>query len=416
MTRLPRHLWRGDWRADSESARTAAEREREARRPAVRETPVEDEAPTVVEPRPEPAPMKRRTRTLVALGLVIGAVVITAIAATALIGGNDEQTSSALPAVSGKPVKPRSGETRTGAIYRLASPAVVSIRTDSGSGTGFVIDRNGTIVTNSHVVGSSQRVAVRFGPDSDSIQADVLGSDPSSDLAVVSIDPKKVPAGVKGLKLADSRSVRVGDLAIAIGNPFGLDRTATEGIVSGVGREIQAPNGFSIDSVIQTDAPINPGNSGGPLLNDAGQVIGVNSQIETGGGQGNVGIGFAVPSNTVREVVPRLSQGQVIVRPFLGLETSTVPESVATSRGLQPGEGVYVQNARGGGPADDAGIRQGDVIVTVASRAVQTPSDLSEAIDGKSPGDTVRIEVVRADGTRESVPVRLGKRPSATTP
>jgi putative serine protease PepD len=402
LTRLPRHLWRGDWRADSESAREAAGREREALRGA---STTDEEAPTLVEPRPEPEPRGRRTRTLLAAGLVAGAVAISALAAIALIGGGDEKTPSALPAVSGKPVKPRSGETRTGAIYRLASPAVVSIRTDSGSGTGFVINRNGTIVTNSHVVASTQRVAVRFGPDSDSVQADVLGSDPSSDLAVVGIDPKKVPAGVRPLRLADSRSVRVGDVAIAIGNPFGLDRTATEGIVSGVGREIQAPNGFSIDSVIQTDAPINPGNSGGPLLNDAGQVIGVNSQIETGGSTGNVGVGFAVPSNAVRQVVPVLSRGETIKRAYLGLQST--PHSPSTLSGAE------VQSVIPSAPADNAGIRAGDVITRVDDSPVREPSDVSAAIADNKPGEKITIQVQR-NGSIVNLAATLGTRPGAT--
>ena len=217
-----------------------------------------------------------------------------------------------------------------GAVYASASPAVVSIRAGSATGTGFLIDRDGRVVTNAHVVEGNDRVEVRFGADSDSIEGQVRGTDPSSDLAVVEIDPGKVPAGVTPLRLADSRDVQVGDVAIAIGNPFGLDRTATEGIVSGVGREIQAPNGFSIDSVIQTDAPINPGNSGGPLLDESGRVIGVNSQIETGGSQGNVGIGFAVPSNTVREVVPALTRGEQIERAYLGVQTS--PASMSSQK------------------------------------------------------------------------------------
>ena len=206
---------------------------------------------------------------------------------------------------SSEPLKPRAGQTRAGAVYASASPAVVSIRAGNATGTGFLIDRDGPIVTNSHVVDGNERVEVRFGADSDSIEAEVRGTDPSSDLAVVEIDPE-VPAGVKPLRLADSRDVRVGDVAIAIGNPFGLDRTATEGIVSGVGREIQAPNGFSIDSVIQTDAPINPGNSGGPLLDDARPRDRRELADRDRRGSGNVGIGFAVPSNTVRQVVPAL--------------------------------------------------------------------------------------------------------------
>ena len=402
MTRLPRHLWRGDWRADSESAREAAERERAELLAAAPE-----ETPTVEAPQPE-SPTRRRhwTRRLVAAGLAAGVIAIGAIAAAALIGGDDGGNSTeALPAVSGEPVKPRSGETRTGAIFRIASPAVVSIRTDGGSGTGFVIDREGTIVTNSHVVDSSERVAVRFGPDSDSVQADVVGMDPSSDLAVVSIDPQKIPSGVKPLQLADSRAVRAGDVAIAIGNPFGLDRTVTEGIVSGVGREIQAPNGFSIDSVIQTDAPINPGNSGGPLLNDGGRVIGVNSQIETGGTPGNVGVGFAVPSNTVRQVVPVLQRGETIKRAYLGLQST--PHSPSSLSGAD------VQSVIANGPAQKAGVRVGDVITRVDDRPVREPSDVAAAIGDNKPGDRIQIQVQR-DGSIVNLTATLGTRPGAT--
>ena len=193
---------------------------------------------------------------------------------------------------------------------------------------------------------------VKFGPDGRSIDGQVKGADPSSDLAVVKIDPGSAPRNAKPLQFADSRQVRVGDTAIAIGNPFGLDRTATEGIVSGIGRSIKAPNGFSIDEVIQTDAPINPGNSGGPLLDETARVMGVNSQIATAGNsQGNVGIGFAVPSNTVREVVPRLEKGDKIARPYLGVETSDPTDPNAPP-------GAEVTTVTPGGPADSAGVQR----------------------------------------------------------
>ncbi len=212
-----------------------------------------------------------------------------------------------------KPITPARGQTRAGAIYAQNSPAVVSIKTSGGSGTGFLIDKEGTLVTNDHVVDTSTTVQVKFGTDGRTISGEVKGVDASSDLAVVHIDPSTIPAGVKPLQFADSSGVSVGDVAIAIGSPFGLDRTVTEGIVSSLGRTLTAPNGFQIDGVIQTDAAINPGNSGGPLLDDGGKVIGVNSQIATNGlSAGNVGIRFAVPSSTVRQVLPGLKLGKTV--------------------------------------------------------------------------------------------------------
>jgi putative serine protease PepD len=278
----------------------------------------------------------------------------------------------------------------------------VSIRTDSGSGTGFLIDSNGRIVTNSHVVGSNSRVLVRFGDDQTSLDGKVVGSDPSSDIAVVDIGKASVPKGVKPLQFADSRAVQVGDTAIAIGNPFGLDRTATEGIVSGLGREIKAPNGFQIDAVIQTDAPINPGNSGGPLLDDSGHVIGVNSQIATAGaGGGNLGIGFAVPSNTARQVVPQLERGQVVKRAYLGTQSSADPTNP---------DGAQVESVTPGGPADKAGVQKDDVIKAVDGQPVKDPSDLSSAIEVKKPGDTVTLRIER-NGLTQEIDVKLGTRP-----
>ena len=218
-------------------------------------------------------------------------------------------------------------------IYAAASPSVVSVRTGEGSGTGFLVDSDGTIVTNAHVVGDNSEVQVRFEDDGELHDARVLGVDASTDLAALKVDASAAN-GVKPLALADSDDVQVGDTALAIGYPLGLDRTATAGIVSGLERDIQAPNGFSIDKVIQTDAPINPGNSGGPLLNANGQVIGVNSQIATaGGGNGSVGIGFAVPANTVKEVLPQLERGAAPEHAYLGVSTGEAPNG-----GAQVGE------------------------------------------------------------------------------
>jgi putative serine protease PepD len=193
--------------------------------------------------------------------------------------------------------------------------------------------------------------------------------------------------------------VRVGDAVVAIGHPFNLDRTATAGIVSAVGREIRAPDGFQIDHVIQTDAPINPGNSGGPLLDMRGRVVGVNTQIATGGaGSGNVGIGFAVPSNTVRDVLPALARGERIERPFLGVTSAPHPT------------GAEVQGVTPGSPAEGAGLQAGDVIVGVDGNPVRDPDDVSRIVGALEPGDEVEVEVTR-DGEERSFDVELGVRP-----
>jgi putative serine protease PepD len=337
-----------------------------------------------------------------AVALVAAALTLGAFSVGTLVGGGTNNGPDPLPAVSSQPLKLRQGQTRAGAIYALASPAVVSIRTSSGSGTGFLIDTTGRVVTNAHVVGSNKHVVVRFGQDQTSLDGRVVGSDPSSDLAVVDIGAGSVPKSVKPLQFADSRAVQVGDTAIAIGNPFGLDRTATEGIVSGLGRHIDAPNGFQIDSVIQTDAPINPGNSGGPLLDVNGHVIGVNSQIATAGGSGgNLGIGFAVPSNTVRQVVPQIESGKAVRHSYLGVSTSADPANP---------NGAIVQSVVPGGPAEKAGIRRGDLIKTIDGQAVQDPTNLSSAVGAKKPGDKLTV-VIQRGGLSQSIDVTLGQRP-----
>ncbi|HEU4702472.1 MAG TPA: trypsin-like peptidase domain-containing protein [Conexibacter sp.] len=398
----PRHLWTGGWRAESEQARESEEGTAELRRPPQQRAAGATDA---AEAGDERAGSARRVSLLLGLMLAAAAIAGGAFAAGMLLdGGRDDGGVDPLPAVSSEPIKPHRGETRAGAIYAAASPAVTSIRTNRGEGTGFLIDKQrGMLVTNAHVIDTATHVLVRFGQDGDAIDGDVLGVDPSSDLAVVAIDPDRVPRGVRALRFADSRAVEVGDLVVAIGNPFGLDRTATEGIVSGLGRSIQSPNGFAIDDVIQTDAPINPGNSGGPLLDDAAHVIGVNSQIATAGVAGNIGIGFAVPSNTVRQIVPQLERGEAIKRPWLGV--TTTPASPTHP------DGAEVADVVRGGPSDDAGVRRGDVIKRVDGEAVQDPEDVAAAIGDDQPGDEVDV-IVERDGRTQTLHVTLGKRPA----
>jgi S1-C subfamily serine protease len=357
------------------------------------------------EPESPPPPPDRPLWPQVAIGVLIAIVLFGGGILGARVLRDDDNSGglAALPAAPGA-VAPDARSRAVRQIYAAANKSVVQVRVSegnaTGSGTGFVIDSNGTIVTNSHVVSSANEVQVRFEENGENVDADVLGSDPSSDLAVLRVDSSHTEK-VKPLALADSDTVRVGDFALAIGYPFGLGRTTTTGIVSGVGRAIEAPNGFSIDKVIQTDAALNPGNSGGPLLDGAGRVIGVNSQIATaGGGGGNVGIGFAVPSNTVRQVVPRLRAGGTIQRPYVGI----------SSRASTVGQGALVAGAVGGGPADRAGVLTGDLVTKVDGKTVQAPEDIARAIEDRRPGDKIDMEIQRA-GSERTLSVTLGTRP-----
>jgi putative serine protease PepD len=367
---------------------------RRVRVPTPDPAPAADTPPEPQEPSPSPARRSTRFGAALAGGLLSAALVSGGALAFGLVDSGDSPATAAPRAAASSGLSARQ-EGDVAAIYAAASPAVVSIRTDGGSGTGFVIDTNGTIVTNAHVVGESEQVEVQFADDR-TVTGEVRGVDASSDLAVVQVDGSR---SLTALELADSDSVRTGQLAVAIGSPFGLPQTATAGIVSGTGRHIQAPDGFQIDSVIQTDAPINPGNSGGPLLDADGRVIGVNSQIATGGtSQGNVGIGFAVPANTVADVIPRLERGETIRRAYLGVSTA------------EGSGGAVVQEATAGGPAADAGVRAGDVIVTVAGERIGDPDDVAAAIQDRRPGDSVEIEV-RRDGALQTFDVELTARP-----
>jgi putative serine protease PepD len=339
-----------------------------------------------------PEPPERRRRWLLPLTLAV-AVAALGLAAVAVLDGGGSEEAGVLPAAGGGRLAP----TQIGRVYESAGPGVVSVQAGPAGGTGFVVRRDGTIVTNAHVVAGAETAQVRFGDSGALVEAEVLGTDTGSDLAVLRVDPGSV-GRLRPLPLANSERVRVGDAVVAIGHPFGLDRTATAGIVSGVGREIRAPDGFQIDEVIQTDAPINPGNSGGPLLDARGRVVGVNSQIATGGGGGNVGIGFAVPSNTVREVLPTLSAGQRVERPYLGV--TTAPHR----------EGAEVQEVTPDSPAESAGLIPGDIITGIDGHPVRDPDDVADAIKGLEPGDDIEVEADR-DGERRSFDVELEARP-----
>jgi len=387
-------------------------REAEEHQPWLRpRTPIIPAAP--LRPPEDPGPgdhrdaRRRQIRNALLVAMAIFAIIGVGFLANGLLGGGDERAQpAALPAVPGAAPADRRSQTIR-AIYAAASPSVVSVRVAGGgstaSGTGFLVagTRSGTIVTNAHVLGIAKQAQVSLEDNARPIDATVAGTDPSSDLAVLRVDPSAVNS-LRPLALAESDDVRVGDLAVAIGYPLGGDRSATTGIVSGVGRSITAPNSFSIDKVIQTDAALNPGNSGGPLLDSAGRVIGVNSQIATTGG-GNVGIGFAVPSDTVREVVPRLVEGIRIRRAYLG---------VSTDRRVA-GPGALVSEVKPSGPAAAAGLQVGDIITKLDGEDVTSSTDVSSAIGERRPGDRVQIEV-RRGGSSQTLSATLGTQPQGT--
>jgi S1-C subfamily serine protease len=364
---------------------------------------------------------------------VLGGVV--AVGAVALLGGLEGETTVVTETVA----SPTSSTTLTGGamsvneIYERASSGVVQITSTSGNiggaaaqqalGSGFVVDKAGHIVTNYHVIEGADEIRVSFS-NRDTVQAQLVGSDPSTDLAVLQVDT--TASALTPLPLGDSDKVEVGDAVVAIGNPFGLDRTATSGIVSALQRLITAPNRFTIDHVIQTDAPINHGNSGGPLLNSRAQVIGVNTQIETGGsGSGNVGIGFSVPSNTVKDVVAQIMRTGRVDHAYLGISGQAVNSVVADKYNLPVEKGVLVESVTSESGAGKAGLEGGetqvvvagetyvlggDIIVSFEGKQISSIEQLRDAIAGLKPGEKVRLVIYR-DAKKTGVTVTLGRQP-----
>ncbi len=375
-------------------------------------------------------------------GLVVGILGWIAIAA-GWIDSND--SSDGVPLAQAPLVKPSASASGGSGltvhdIYERTAPGVAFIQSQvaqqpsptnpfgggqgTATGSGFVIDKEGHIVTNAHVVDGASQISVKLGEQAP-VDAKVVGRDPSSDLAVVQVDPGE--ADLHPLPLDDSSDVQVGDPVVAIGNPFGLDRTATSGIVSALQREIKAPNGFTISDVIQTDAPINPGNSGGPLIDSAGKVVGVNSQIATaGGGGGSVGIGFAIPSNTAHDVVEQLLATGKVQHAFLGVTGADVDPQVADVLNLGVQQGALVQQVVPGGPAAKAGVKGGKAEVSVGGQRIAAGGDVITAVDGKpvsgmddvvaaintkQPGDQVKLSLVHG-GDHRDVTVTLSQRPA----
>jgi S1-C subfamily serine protease len=341
-----------------------------------------------------------RTIAIALTAILCGGVAGGIVGAAASDDDNDAAASSA-PAAQAS-TTPAAGLTPA-AMYRRDAPGVVQITAGQALGSGFVIDTRGDIVTNDHVVAGATEYRVRFGEDGEPVEAELLGTDPSVDLALLKVDPGDVDGGLEPLELGASEDLRPGDPAIAIGSPFGLEGTVTSGIVSALGRTIQAPNGFSISGAIQTDAAINPGNSGGPLLDEQGRVIGVNSQIRTGGGNANTGVGFAVPVDEIKRSLPALERGEDPERAFLGVSSGPAPEG-----------GAAVGSVIDDGPAQRAGLREGDVIVEIADRPVREPDDVSALVNARRPGDEVRL-IVEREGERRTLTVTLGEQPEQAT-
>jgi len=322
-----------------------------------------------------------------------------------------------------------------GQVYRDAYRGVVEITVTSQSqsnpfgqqqsqtaqGSGFVIDDSGHIVTNDHVVDSAKTVSVQFWNGA-SYKASVVGTDPSTDLGVIKVDgaPQSI---LHPLQFGNSNAVQVGDTAIAIGSPFGLEETVTSGIVSALHRQMEAPNNFTINDSIQTDAAINHGNSGGPLLNINGDVIGVNSQIRSDSG-GSDGVGFAIPSNTVKSIADTLIGNGKVEHAYLGVSVQEISSSVADQLNLVAG--VEVATVKSGTPAAKAGLKGsngkktvdgqqyptgGDVITAIDGQKVTSSEDVQQTIDAHQPGDTVKITYWR-DGDSHTVSVKLATRPT----
>jgi putative serine protease PepD len=386
---------------------------------------------------------------------VIGGLVVALLGWIAIAAGwvhsSDSDGTSTIAALSTTPApEPTSQSSGKGLtvnqIYQQDAPGVAFIQAQTkpqpasplnpfggggggtATGSGFVIDTQGHVLTNAHVVEGATSIQVTLGRSDSSqpVSAQVVGKDPSTDVALLKVD---APAGeLHPLQLGNSGDAHVGDPVVAIGNPFGLDRTVTSGIVSALQRQIKAPNGFTIDNVIQTDAAINPGNSGGPLLDAQGQVIGINSQIESPNGGGNVGIGFAIPVNTVRSVVQQLLQNGTVQHAYLGISGTDLTPQIANALNLPVQSGALVQAVTPGGPADKAGIKGGDpnTTVTVDGARIHAGGDVITAIDGDpvhsmtdvidrintlKPGDTAQLAVVSGSQTH-TVSVTLGDRPA----
>jgi S1-C subfamily serine protease len=399
-------------------------------------------------PEPKSPNSKLRSPFFSALlgGAVVAVVGLIAIAAGVVESDGGTTTTVAAPLTAPVDAKGEEDSNLVNQIYKADGDGVAFIESEvessepeglspfgepqpeggSATGSGFVIDGEGHVITNNHVVEGASGVSVKLGDSEKSYDAEVVGTDPGTDIALLKVD---APADeFHPLRLGRSSELEVGDPVVAIGNPFGLDRTVTSGIVSALQRDIQAPNGFSISHVIQTDAAINPGNSGGPLINAEGAVIGINAQIATGGGGGNVGIGFAIPIDTLRANLEQLKETGEVEHAFIGISGGTVTPELAKALNLPVEEGVIVQTVVKDGPADKAGLEAGntsatidgeevrlggDIITEVDGEKVKSMDELIELIQESKPGDELKLTILRGD-QEKTVGVTLGTQPTSS--
>ena len=347
-------------------------------------------------------------RLLVPLAALVAAAVLGGLGAVGIWEAVDDESqpaAAAAPEPAARQQAAAGASLSIGEIYERVSPGVVQISSESGqfglqegrsTGSGFVIDDEGHILTNQHVVSAADSVTVRFS-DGREVEARVVGSDPSTDVALLDLEDDS--QRLEPLELGSSESLAIGDPVVAIGSPFGLQGTVTAGIVSALDRELRAPDGFTIDGAIQTDAALNSGNSGGPLLDGAGRVIGINSQIESRTG-GNVGIGYAVPIDTARQIVADLREDGEVEHAYLGVRLEEAED------------GVRLAEVVDGSPADEAGLQSGDVVTEVGGEAVGTVAELRASVSAKQPGEKVELQL-RRDGETRTVEVELGERPAS---
>jgi putative serine protease PepD len=342
-------------------------------------------------------PVMSKQFTTVAAALLLAAGVGGAVGAGVALETRGDSAADTTP-TSAQPVARTTSA--ISAVYQRVKDGVVEVKTSvaalgGATGSGFVIDEEGHIVTNQHVVEGAQSVTVEFS-DGSEVEATVVGTDPSTDIAVLDVD--RPSSELTPLSFAADGSLQVGDAVIAIGSPFGLEGTLTTGVISALGRDIQSPNGFTIENVVQTDAALNQGNSGGPVLDSTGRVVGVAAQIRSESG-GSDGIGYAVPGTTAQRVARELIRDGSVDHAYLGV---SLPDDGA----------AQFDRVVDGGPADRAGLQADDEVTEVDGDPIETGDELRAAIDAKKPGDKITLTITRS-GDERTVQVTLGQRPAS---